>query len=48
MIAAGVGTALIVVANHIVFKQTFNAIQITSIVLIIVGSVGLQSQGGAR
>jgi small multidrug resistance pump len=47
MIAAGVGTALIVVANNIVFKQAFNSIQVISIVLIIIGSVGLQSQRGA-
>ncbi|MBC7937658.1 MAG: multidrug efflux SMR transporter [Rhizobacter sp.] len=45
MIAAGVGTVLIVLTNVIVFKQTLNWIQIACIVLIIVGSVGLQSQG---
>lgn len=48
MIAAGLGTALIVVANAIVFKETPNQIQIISIILIIIGSVGLQSQGGTH
>ena len=44
MIAAGVGTALVVVANFLVFKQTLNWIQVLSIILIIVGTVGLHSQ----
>jgi multidrug transporter EmrE-like cation transporter len=48
MIAAGVGTVLVVLTNVIVFKQTLNWIQITCIVLIIVGSVGLQSQGSTH
>lgn len=45
MMAAGVGTVLIVCTNLIVFRQSLNWIQIVSIILIIVGSVGLQSQG---
>ncbi len=45
MIAAGVGTVLVVLTNVLVFKQTLNCIQIVCIILIIVGSVGLQSQG---
>jgi small multidrug resistance pump len=48
MIAAGVGTILIVFTNVIVFKQTLNWIQIVSILLIIMGSVGLQSQGNTH
>jgi multidrug transporter EmrE-like cation transporter len=48
MIAAGVGTVLIVLTNVIVFRQTLNWIQIASIILIIAGSVGLQSQGNIR
>ena len=44
MVGAGVGTALIVIINYIVFKQNLNWIQITSILLIIIGTVGLQSQ----
>jgi small multidrug resistance pump len=48
LIAAGCGTALIVVANNLVFRQTYNPIQIVSIILIIIGSVGLQSQGGTH
>jgi multidrug transporter EmrE-like cation transporter len=45
MIAAGVGTVLIVFTNVLIFKQTLNWVQIACIFLIIVGSVGLQSQG---
>lgn len=45
MMAAGIGTVLVVLTNVIVFKQTLNWIQIACIILIIVGSVGLQSQG---
>ena len=45
MIAAGIGTVLVVLTNVLVFKQTLNWIQIACIILIIVGSVGLQSQG---
>jgi multidrug transporter EmrE-like cation transporter len=48
MIAAGVGTVLIVLTNFVVFKQPLNWIQIASIVLIIAGSVGLQSQGNTH
>jgi quaternary ammonium compound-resistance protein SugE len=48
MIAAGVGTVLVVLTNVIVFKQTLNWIQIACIILIIVGSVGLQSQGNTH
>jgi multidrug transporter EmrE-like cation transporter len=48
MMAAGVGTVLIVLTNFIVFKQPLNWIQIACIVLIIVGSVGLQSQGNTH
>jgi small multidrug resistance pump len=45
IMAAGVGTVLIVFTNFIVFRQSLNWVQIVSIILIIVGSVGLQSQG---
>jgi paired small multidrug resistance pump len=45
MVAAGFGTALIVIANVIIFKQTLNWIQVASIISIVVGSVGLHSQG---
>jgi multidrug transporter EmrE-like cation transporter len=45
MVAAGFGTALIVIANVIIFKQTLNWIQVVSIASIIVGTVGLHSQG---
>ncbi len=48
MIAAGVGTVLVVLTNVLVFKQTLNWIQIACIILIIVGSVGLQSQGNTH
>ncbi len=48
MIAAGLGTSLIVVANYFVFKQTLNWVHIISIPFIVVGSVGLQSQGGTH
>lgn len=48
MIAAGVGTVLIVLTNVFIFKQTLNWIQIASIILIIIGSVGLQSQGSTH
>ncbi len=48
MMAAGVGTVLIVLTNFIVFKQSLNWIQILSIILIILGSVGLQSQGNTH
>lgn len=48
MIAAGVGTVLVVLTNVIVFKQTLNWIQIACIILIILGSVGLQSQGNTH
>jgi quaternary ammonium compound-resistance protein SugE len=48
MIAAGVGTALIVLTNVVVFKQPLNWVQIACIILIIIGSVGLQSQAGAH
>jgi multidrug transporter EmrE-like cation transporter len=48
MIAAGVGTVLVVLTNVLVFKQPLNWIQITCIILIIVGSVGLQSQGNTH
>jgi multidrug transporter EmrE-like cation transporter len=48
MIAAGVGTVLVVLTNVIVFKHTLNWTQITCIILIIVGSVGLQSQGNTH
>lgn len=44
MIAAGVGTAMVVVSNYLIFKQHLNWIQILSIVLIIIGTVGIQSQ----
>ena len=48
MIAAGVGTVLVVLTNVLVFKQTLNWVQITCIILIIAGSVGLQSQGNTH
>ncbi len=48
MMAAGVGTVLVVLTNFIVFKQTLNWVQIGCIILIIVGSVGLQSQGNTH
>jgi multidrug transporter EmrE-like cation transporter len=48
MVAAGVGTVLVVLTNVIVFKQTLNWTQITCILLIIIGSVGLQSQGSTH
>ena len=48
LITAGLGTALIIVANVVIFKQSLNSIQIISIVLIIIGVVGLQSQGGTH
>ncbi len=48
MIAAGVGIVLVVLTNVIVFKQTLNWIQIVCILLIIIGSVGLQSQGNTH
>jgi small multidrug resistance pump len=44
MIATGVGTVLVVLTNVLVFKQSLNWIQIASIILIIVGSIGLQSE----
>jgi multidrug transporter EmrE-like cation transporter len=44
MIAAGVGTTLIVVANLLIFKQTLNWIQVVSIISIIIGTIGLHSQ----
>jgi multidrug transporter EmrE-like cation transporter len=48
MIAAGVGTVLVVLTNVIIFKQSLNWLQIVCIVLIIIGSVGLQSQGNTH
>jgi multidrug transporter EmrE-like cation transporter len=45
MIVAGAGTVLVVLTNVIVFRQCLNWMQIACIILIIVGSVGLQSQG---
>ena len=48
MIAAGVGTVLVVLTNVLVFKQPLNWIQIACIILIIIGSVGLQSQGNTH
>jgi multidrug transporter EmrE-like cation transporter len=48
MIAAGLGTVLVVLTNFVVFKQTLNWVQIACIILIIVGSVGLQSQGSTH
>jgi small multidrug resistance pump len=48
MMAAGIGTVLIVITNVIVFKQTLNWTEAISILLIIVGSVGLQSQGNTH
>jgi multidrug transporter EmrE-like cation transporter len=48
MIAAGVGTVVVVLTNVLVFKQTLNWIQIVCIILIIAGSVGLQSQGNTN
>jgi multidrug transporter EmrE-like cation transporter len=45
MIASGVGTILIVLINVLVFKQNLNWLQIICIILIIIGSIGLQSQG---
>jgi multidrug transporter EmrE-like cation transporter len=48
MIAAGVGTVLVVLTNVLVFKQHLNWIQIACIILIIIGSVGLQSQGNTH
>lgn len=46
VMAAGLGTALVVIANTVVFKQSLNRLQILFILLIIIGTVGLQSQGG--
>jgi small multidrug resistance pump len=48
MIGAGAGTALIVLSNALVFRQPLNWVQLLSILLIIIGSVGLQSQGGTH
>jgi multidrug transporter EmrE-like cation transporter len=48
MIAAGVGTVIVIITNVAIFKQTLNWIQIVCILLIIVGSVGLQSQGSTH
>ena len=48
VMATGLGTALIVVANRLVFDETLNWTQIISITLIVIGSVGLQSQGGVH
>lgn len=48
MIAAGVGSVLVVLTNYLVFKQSLNWIQFTSIFLIVIGSVGLQSQGNTH
>jgi multidrug transporter EmrE-like cation transporter len=48
MIAAGMGTVLVVLTNIVVFKQTLNWIQVACIILIIIGSVGLQSQGNTH
>jgi small multidrug resistance pump len=44
MIASGVGTAMVVISNYLIFKQTLNWIQVISIVLIIIGTVGIYSQ----
>jgi multidrug transporter EmrE-like cation transporter len=41
MIAAGVGTVLVVLTNGLIFKQPLNRIQIACIIFIIVGSVVL-------
>ncbi len=46
MIAAGMGTALIVISNYVVFKQHLDWIQVFSIVLIIIGTVSLQKPRG--
>jgi multidrug transporter EmrE-like cation transporter len=48
MMAAGVGTVLVVLTNYFVFKQSLNWVQIGCILLIIAGSVGLQSQGNTH
>jgi small multidrug resistance pump len=48
MMAAGVGTTLIVITNAMVFKQPLNWMQIVCIILIIAGSIGLQSQGNTH
>jgi multidrug transporter EmrE-like cation transporter len=45
MIAAGVGTTLIVIANLVVFKQSLSWIQVVSIISITIGTIGLHSQG---
>jgi multidrug transporter EmrE-like cation transporter len=45
MIAAGLGTTLVVIANFLIFKQPLNSIQIISIILIIAETLGLNSQG---
>jgi multidrug transporter EmrE-like cation transporter len=45
IIATGAGTVLVVLTNAIVFRQTLNWVQIASIILILTGSIGLQSQG---
>jgi multidrug transporter EmrE-like cation transporter len=48
MMAAGVGTVLVVLTNVLVFRQSLNWMQIACIILIIVGSIGLQSQGSTH
>ncbi len=44
MVGAGVGMALITITNCVVFKHALNSIQIGSILLIVIGTIGLQSQ----
>jgi small multidrug resistance pump len=48
MIGAGVGTALIVAANALIFKQIPTTNQVICILLIILGTVGLQNQNTAH
>lgn len=48
MVAAGLGTALVVIANAVVFRQSLTWFQAGCVLLIIIGTVGLQSAGGAH
>lgn len=45
---SGVGTALISVIGFIYFQETVSVLKIVSILLIIIGVVGLNLEGGAH
>ena len=45
---AGVGTALIAVAGIVIFHEGVNALKIVSLVLIVLGVIGLNLSGGAH